>query len=100
VKVDVLSFDGKIDATTFFDWLVAMEDYFDWYEMSTIERVQFAKMKLVGPARKFGQTVTSNLKRMHQPPITQWEVMKDRLREKHLPSFHKGHLVDQMLDLR
>ena len=29
VKVDVLYFDGKIDATTFSDWLVAMEDYFD-----------------------------------------------------------------------
>ena len=33
VKVDVPSFDGKIDATTFSDWIVAMEDYFDWYEM-------------------------------------------------------------------
>jgi len=47
MKVDVPSFDGKIDATTFFDWLVAMEDYFDRYEMSDIERVQFAKIKLV-----------------------------------------------------
>ena len=56
VKVDVASFDGKIDATTFSDWLVAMENYFDWYEMFDVERVQFAKMKLVGPARKFWQT--------------------------------------------
>ena len=61
VKVDVPSFDGKIDATTFADWIVAMEDYFDWYEMSDIERVRFAKMKLIGPARKFWQTVTSHL---------------------------------------
>jgi len=53
VKVDVRSFDEKIDATTFSDWIVAMEDYFDWYEMSDIERVRFAKMKLIGPARKF-----------------------------------------------
>jgi len=26
--------------------------------------------------------------------------VKDRLKEKYLPSFHKAHLVDQMLDLR
>ena len=26
--------------------------------------------------------------------------MKDRLKEKYLPSFHRTHLVDQMLDLR
>jgi len=37
VKVVVASFDGKINATTLFDWLVAMKDYFDWYEMSNIE---------------------------------------------------------------
>jgi len=71
VKVDVPSFDGKIDAATFSDWIVAMEDYFNWYEMSDIERVRFAKMKLVGPAKKFWQTVTSHLKRMRQPPIIQ-----------------------------
>ena len=39
VKVDVPSFDGKIDATTSSDWIVATEDYFDWYEMSDVERV-------------------------------------------------------------
>jgi len=37
---------------------------------------------------------------MCQPPIIQWEVMKDRLNEKHLPSFQKAHLVNQVLDLR
>jgi len=46
VKVDVPPFDGKIDC------VVAMEDYFDWYEMSEIEHVRFAKMKLVGLTRK------------------------------------------------
>ena len=39
VKVNVPSFDGKIDATTFSDWLVAMDDYFDKYEMSNIKQV-------------------------------------------------------------
>ena len=40
MKVDVRSFDGKIDATTFSDWIVVMKDYFDWYEMSDIEDVR------------------------------------------------------------
>ena len=77
-----------------------MEDYFDRYEMFDIELVRFAKMKLVGPEKKFWHPDTSHLERMHQPPINQWEVMKDRLKEKYLPSFHKTHLVNQMLDLR
>ena len=53
VKVEVPSFDGKINAITFSDWPVAMEDNFDWYEMSNVERVRFAKTKFVGCARKF-----------------------------------------------
>ena len=40
------------DAIIFSDWIVAMEDYFDWYEMSDPDRVRFAKIKLVGPLRK------------------------------------------------
>ena len=29
VRIDVPTYDDKIDATTFSDWIVAMEDYFD-----------------------------------------------------------------------
>ena len=50
VKIDVPSFDGRIDGNTFSDRIVAIQDYFDWYGMSHIEWVRFAKMKLVGPA--------------------------------------------------
>ena len=49
VKVDVPTYGGKIDAATFLDWIITMEDYFDWYEMSDIKWVRFAKMKLIGP---------------------------------------------------
>ena len=92
VKVGVPSFDEKIDATTFSNWLVAKEDYFDWHEMFDIERVRFTKMKLEGPARKFWYTsrVTgSQCVGLHQP----MGRMKDRLTEKYLPSFHRTHLV-------
>jgi len=89
-----LIFDGKMDTTSFSDWLVSMEDYFDWYEMFDVERVQFAKIKVVGPGRKVLHIVTGHLERMCQPPINQWEVMKDRLKEKYLPSFNRTHLVD------
>jgi len=47
--------------TLFSDRLIVMEDYFDWYGMSNIENVRFAKMKLVGPERKFWHTLTIHL---------------------------------------
>ena len=55
VKVDVCTFDGKIDTTAFSDSMVVMDNYFDWYAMSTIKQVRFAKMKLIGLVTMFGK---------------------------------------------
>ena len=33
VKVSALEFDGRMDPNAFSNWLVAIEEYFDWYEM-------------------------------------------------------------------
>ena len=37
-KVNASSFDGKLDATTFSDWIVAMEDYFDWIKTINVSK--------------------------------------------------------------
>ena len=31
VRVEVVDFEGKMDATQFVDWLAAIEEYFNWY---------------------------------------------------------------------
>ena len=33
VKVNAPEFDGRMDPNVFSDWLVSIEEYFDWYEM-------------------------------------------------------------------
>ena len=33
VKMEVPDFEGKVDATQFLDWLAAIEEYFDWYDI-------------------------------------------------------------------
>ena len=51
VKVSALEFDGRMDPNVFSDWLVAIEEYFDWYEMIDSEWVWFAKMKLTNSSK-------------------------------------------------
>lgn len=51
VRMEVHDFEGKVDATQFFDWLAIIEEYFDWYHMIDDQRVRFAKMKPVGLAK-------------------------------------------------
>ena len=42
-----------MDPNVFSDWLVAIEEYFDWCEMIDSEWVQFAKMKLTNSAKMY-----------------------------------------------
>ena len=51
VKVSAPEFDGRMDPNAFSDWLVSIEEYFNWYEMIDSERVRFAKMKLTNLAK-------------------------------------------------
>ena len=53
MKVDVQEYDGRLDLNVFLNWLDDMEDYFTWYNMTTIERVHFAKIKLTGSTKKY-----------------------------------------------
>ena len=53
VKVSAPKFDGRMDCNAFSDWLVAIEEYFDWYEMIDSEQVRFAKIKLTNSAKTY-----------------------------------------------
>ncbi|XP_028755921.1 uncharacterized protein LOC114715291 [Neltuma alba] len=100
VKVEAPDFDGRLDVNAFLDWLATMDDYFEWYNMSDIQRVRFTKMKLVGSARKYWQFVQTNLERLGQPPVTTWEEMKLKLKEKYVPVSHLSMLFNQLNNLK
>ncbi|KAF2310489.1 hypothetical protein GH714_012893 [Hevea brasiliensis] len=72
----LLNMDGKLDTNAFIDWLDGIEEYYDFYHMFDLERVCFAKIKLTGATRKYWQSVQHNMKRLKEPPITQWAIMK------------------------
>ena len=53
IKVDVSNFDGRLDPQYYLDWVMSVERYFKWYEMSQERRVRFAAMKLVGQVGQY-----------------------------------------------
>ena len=71
VKVSNPEFDGRMDPTAFSDLLVAIEEYFDWYEMIDRERVRFVKMKLTNSTKMYWQNVLKYMFRLGEPPINQ-----------------------------
>ena len=66
------------------DWLAAIEEYFNWSDMTDDRRVRFSKMKLVGLAKIWWTGVEGDIRRMGLPPINTWEEMKAKLREKYM----------------
>ena len=99
-KVNAPEFDGRMDPNVFSDWLVSIEEYFDWYEMIDSERVRFAKMKLTNSAKMYWQNVLQDMLRLGEPPITQWAVMKAKLQDKYIPLSYKSQLFSTMINLK
>ena len=69
VKASAPEFDGRMDPNAFSDWLVAIEEYFDWYEMINSEHVRFAKIKLTNSTKMYWQNVLQDMIYLGEPPI-------------------------------
>ena len=100
VKVSALEFDGRMDPNDLSNWLIAIEKYFDWYEMIDSERILFAEMKLTNSVKMYWQNVLQDMIRLGEPPITLWAVMKTKLQEKYIPPSYKSQLFSNMINLK
>ena len=93
IKLEVPTFDGQLDPQIFLDWISDMDHYFDWYYMSDERRVRFAKMKLVGQARKYWTNVEKLVRLRHQEAIQTWDEIKQNLQEKCLCNTNNVYLT-------
>jgi hypothetical protein len=100
VRVDVFDFHGALDPHAFQDWVTSLEDYFEWFNLSSDRQVRFVKMKLKGQARIWWHSVEECLHRLRQPPISDWGEMKMKLQEKYLPLDYEDSVFEELLSLR
>lgn len=61
MKVKVSDFFGRLNPDAFHDWIIALEDYFDWFSVPEERKVQFVKLKLKGPACAWWSSVVERL---------------------------------------
>ncbi|KAG6778073.1 hypothetical protein POTOM_017918 [Populus tomentosa] len=100
IKIDVPDFYGKLDPHAFEDWLTAIEDYFDWFVVAENRKTRYVRLKLKGHARAWWGSVEEQLRRTQRPAISDWEEMKERLKEKYLPIDYEQMMFEEMLQLR
>ncbi|KAL5858329.1 hypothetical protein ACOSQ3_005787 [Xanthoceras sorbifolium] len=80
MKVEVPDFMGRLDPDAFYDWITALEDYFDWFAVPGDRKVQFVKLKLKEPARVWWSS-----------------AMKERLESKYLSINYEQLIYEDML---
>jgi len=95
IKVDVSNFDGRLNPQYYLDWVMSLERYFKWYEMSQEWRVRFAVVKLVGQAGQYWSKVERLIALRRQEPIRIWDEMKAKLSQKYLPITFQDQLLDK-----
>ncbi|XP_041011327.1 uncharacterized protein LOC121255090 [Juglans microcarpa x Juglans regia] len=100
MKIDVPNFFGKLEPNAFEDWLMAIKDYFNWFAVSEDRKVHYVRMKLKGHARAWWGSVEEQLRRTRRPTISNWEEMKERLKEKYLPIDYEQMMFEEILQLR
>ncbi|WJZ83015.1 hypothetical protein VitviT2T_002731 [Vitis vinifera] len=100
VRLEVAEFYGKLNPTTFLDWIMSMEDYFDWYAMPENRKVHFVKAKLKGAARLWWHNIENQVHRTGQPPIDTWNEMKLKMKKHFLPTNYEQLMYTKLFSLK
>ena len=95
VRVEASSFDGSLDPKIYLNWEVGMDHFFEWYDMTNVRRIRFAKMRLTGQAKTYWRNVGRLMEMRRQVSVSTWDEMKFMLREKYVPTTYFQRLLDQ-----
>jgi len=69
VKVDVFSFNGRLEPQVYIDWQLAMDCYFRWHDMSELRKIRFAVMKLTGQAGQYWENLEMMIRYRREDPM-------------------------------
>ena len=100
VHLEVAEFYGKLNPTAFLDWILSMEDYFDWYAMPENRKVRFVKAKLKGATRLWWHNIENQVHRTGLLPIDTWDEMKLKMKEHFLPTDYEQLMYTKLFSLK
>ena len=95
VVLEAPIFDGCPGPWTFIIWLDEMDQFFDQICLPDANKVRFARLKLRSRARDFWHSIENNLKGRSKLAITNWNEMKQILREKYVPQCYQENYQPQ-----
>ncbi|GJT71687.1 putative nucleotidyltransferase, ribonuclease H [Tanacetum coccineum] len=101
MRVNIPEFDGNtLNPEGFIDWLVAVEEVFDFKEVPENKRVSLIATKLRGRASAWWQQLKLTRKRVGKPRVTSWRKMKKLLKENFIPHNYQRLMYQRLQNLK
>ncbi|GKA00780.1 putative nucleotidyltransferase, ribonuclease H [Tanacetum coccineum] len=98
MRVNIPEFDGNtLNPEGFIDWLVAVEEVFEFKEVPKNKRVSLIATKLRGRASAWWQQLKLTRERVGKPRVTSWKKL---LRENFIPHNYQRLMYQQLQNLK
>lgn len=99
-KMEILMYEGSLNAEELMDWIRSIDQYFDYEEVEENKKVKFAVTRLKGHAAIWWDEVQTLRTRKGKSKIKQWDKMVSKMKAKFLPKDYHLNLFKQMQNLK
>ena len=91
----ILGSEAWHDPQICLDWIVQLDKYFSWYNLTEPRKIKFVVVKLTGQASQYWTNLENIRAFWLQRSIKTWDMMKDELKGKYVPPSFSDRLMDK-----
>jgi hypothetical protein len=99
-KMEILTYEGSLNAEELLDWIRALDTYFDYEDIEEDKKVRHVVTKLKGHAALWWDELQEDRRSKGKQKIKSWDRMIAKLKAKFIPRDYQITLFRRMQNLR
>jgi hypothetical protein len=99
-KMDILAYEGSLDAEELLDWIRSLDTYFDYEDIKEDKKVRHVVTKLKGHATLLWDELQADRCCKGKEKIKSWDRMIAKMKEKFIPRDYQITSFRRMQNLR
>jgi Icc-related predicted phosphoesterase len=99
-KMDILVYEGNLDAKEILDWIRDMDTYFDYEDVEEEKKVKHVVTRVKGHATLWWDELQADRRCKGKKKIKSWNRMIAKMKEKFIPRDYQITLFQRMKNLR
>jgi hypothetical protein len=99
-KMDILVYEGNLDAEELLDWIRALDTYFDYEDVEEDKKVKHVVTRLKGHATLWWDELQADRRCKGKQKIKSWDRMITKMKAKFIPRDYQITLFRRMQNLR